>query len=73
MRALTGNSPAELSASDANQSLSFDDDGSIIDRIASQIAFSVAKTSGLKYKLGEGYAPVLDIANSFHQTPILRC
>lgn len=54
VRTLTGNSPAELSTSDANQSLSFDDDGSIIDRTANQITFAVVKTSGLKYKLGEG-------------------
>ncbi|KAF8035704.1 hypothetical protein BT93_C1667 [Corymbia citriodora subsp. variegata] len=54
VRTLTGNSPAELSANDANQFLSFDDDGSVIDRTASQIAFAVTKTSCLKYKLGEG-------------------
>lgn len=70
MRTLTGNLPAELSANDANQFLSFDD-GSVIDGTASQIA--VLETSCLQYKLGEGYAPVLDVVGSFHQTPILRC
>ncbi|XP_030542187.1 transcription factor EMB1444-like [Rhodamnia argentea] len=53
VRALTGNSPHELSA-DGNQFLSFDNDGGIIDRTASQIAFAVARTSCLKYKPGEG-------------------
>ncbi|KAI6675122.1 hypothetical protein NL676_003028 [Syzygium grande] len=69
VRTLTGNLPTELSANDANQFLSFDN-GSVIDGTASQIA--VLETSCLQYKLGEGYAPVLDVVGLFHQTPILR-